>query len=698
MGKYDPWDPFFASVEGDDVTFTMAELEHVLGQVLPPSARRYQEWWASAQYYAKWVEHGFVASPDLSSERVRFRRREVRRRSIPGATEPALEPIGLERRFVLLGCVSEKRTTPAAAKDLYISALWQKRRSYAESTRQPWAILSAEHGLVMPETVLAPYDRSLKDEPAEYRKRWSQQVSSAVIEQCRKLGISAVEVHAGSAYLENGLIATLNQAEIHVLWPLRGKRIGEQLAWYGSQSTGQRTSPAASAEDPASPPSAEVAEQLEGTGDMPFILSMAAIGPFEFRWPDAVESFDRGWEGEVETRGHRSTFRHGLGGQVVYGANRVHTVTWLDGNPTVEGVAADDYPASRAMLSRIKRPDGSMARSPSEVPPSYLGFHVVDQRAEIDAPYSPSGMAVKIRVDDVPAWINHAVLRMTGKAQKGDSRPTTAAKVPIEDDAKAPLEPLSNGHKRAVAQALVDFAPAAAEIAGDIAGPSFASHADANRLLVEDPFAFLLAVIADYQIPAERAWALPYLLKQRLGHLDLHRMLAEPDAVAEAVARRPSLHRYVNNVPSYFIEACRIVLDRYGGNAGRIWANEPTAIEVQTRLQLFPGISQKKAAMAVEILERDFGVPIRDMQGSDIAFDVHIRRVFLRSGLAEVDDQDHMIDAARHHWPERPGLLDLPAWVIGRNWCRPRDPDCGSCPITSACAQRIDAAEGVRGA
>ena len=40
---------------------------------------------------------------------------------------------------------------------------------------------------------------------------------------------------------------------------------------------------------------------------------------------------------------------------------------------------------------------------------------------------------------------------------------------------------------------------------------------DANRLLVEDPFAFLVGVIVDYQMPAERAWSLPYKLKQRLG-------------------------------------------------------------------------------------------------------------------------------------------------------------------------------------
>ena len=251
---------------------------------------------------------------------------------------------------------------------------------------------------------------------------------------------------------------------------------------------------------------------------------------------------------------------------------------------------------------------------------------------------------------------------------------------------------------RIVAEALADFAPAAAELAGEVQGPTFDGNSEASQLLVDDPFAFLLAVVGDYQIPAERAWSLPYLLKERLGHLDPQRMLANPDAVCAAFVQKPALHRFVKTVPSYFLEACRIVLNRYEGDAGRIWGDEPSAEEVRSRLEDFPGIGQKKAAMAVEILERDFGVPIRDMQGSDIAFDVHIRRVFLRSGLAEVDDQVHMVEAARRHWPKRPGLLDLPAWVIGRTWCRPRDPECDACAISYACPRNIEAAAGVRGA
>jgi len=44
-----------------------------------------------------------------------------------------------------------------------------------------------------------------------------------------------------------------------------------------------------------------------------------------------------------------------------------------------------------------------------------------------------------------------------------------------------------------------------------------------------------------------------------------------------------------------------------------------------------------------------------------------------------------MVVAARALYPDRPGALDLPAWDIGRRWCRPAAPDCPACPLNRAC-------------
>jgi endonuclease III len=59
--------------------------------------------------------------------------------------------------------------------------------------------------------------------------------------------------------------------------------------------------------------------------------------------------------------------------------------------------------------------------------------------------------------------------------------------------------------------------------------------------------------------------------------------------------------------------------------------------------------------------------------------------VFVRTGLSESDSIDDIVRAARQLHPERPGELDVPAWLIGRSWCRPRSPKCSSCPISWAC-------------
>lgn len=216
--------------------------------------------------------------------------------------------------------------------------------------------------------------------------------------------------------------------------------------------------------------------------------------------------------------------------------------------------------------------------------------------------------------------------------------------------------------------------------------------------MIDSPFAFLLAVIFDEGIVAERAWAAPYELQRRLGHLDPVRIVNDPDRVADAIRQPPMLQRFINTIPRWVVAASQRVITRYGGDAGQIWGDQPTADELAARLDAFEGIGQKKAAMAVEILERDLKVKIRNLNHTDIAYDVHVRRVFLRTGLADRDDRDHMIEAGRRLNPTRPGAIDFPMWPIGRRWCRPGVPLCSECPLFDVCPRLVDRAADVRSA
>jgi len=431
------------------------------------------------------------------------------------------------------------------------------------------------------------------------------------------------------------------------------------------------------------------------------VVRCEEAGPFDFRWwePGAgLEHFDRSWTCEAVQEGRIRHLRHGIGRRFAYGRERVHSVTWLDGQPVVEGVEADDYPSSRALLSAIKLPDRKLARRREDLPPAYERFPIVDHRAEIDAPYSRRALAVKIREDDLASWVALALLRariLGGPVPKKAPRTEAPARLAPPPAPTAPTrEPARQ--QAAVAAALLAYAASYSE-RDPGSRAELAPEREADDLVHDDPFAFLLGVIFDQGIPYQRAWQAPLELRRRLGHLDPTRLATDPEAVRRAVQVPTPLHRYVETVPRWVAAAAHKVATEFGGDAGRIWSDRPTARQLIDRLLTFDGIGLKKAAMAVEMLERDLGVPVREMGGSDIAYDVHVRRVFLRTGLAERDDEQHMIEVARALHPERPGALDDPVWRVGKLWCHASEPDCPDCPITEACPKLIDRARDVRG-
>src|SRR5690625_3660152 len=92
------------------------------------------------------------------------------------------------------------------------------------------------------------------------------------------------------------------------------------------------------------------------------------------------------------------------------------------------------------------------------------------------------------------------------------------------------------------------------------------------------------------------------------------------------------------------------------------------------------------ATMATNILARDFKIPLADYYSIDISVDVHVRRVFARLGLVSDDHSvEEIVYKARALNPQFPGLLDFPAWEIGRSWCRPEMPKCSECYMQSVC-------------
>jgi hypothetical protein len=119
------------------------------------------------------------------------------------------------------------------------------------------------------------------------------------------------------------------------------------------------------------------------------LVAVKELEPFDFRWPENIEWFERGWSFDVRIAEARFSGRHGIDAREVYGRMRVHTVTWIAGEVQVEGVEADDYPSSQALISRLRRPGRANAQTWEQIPAGYEGFEIVEHRREIDAPCSP---------------------------------------------------------------------------------------------------------------------------------------------------------------------------------------------------------------------------------------------------------------------------------------------------------------------
>lgn len=156
---------------------------------------------------------------------------------------------------ILIGCVSQKNTDPMPAKDLYRSELFRRRRLWAEASRRPWWIVSAEYGLVGPDQVVAPYDTRIGRLPADAKAKLADSIADDLERGLGSLAGKVLELHAGDEYVL-AIGPTLQRRGAQVFRPLQGLRIGEQLGWYGDHLGLERRTPGAppKARRPAAPP------------------------------------------------------------------------------------------------------------------------------------------------------------------------------------------------------------------------------------------------------------------------------------------------------------------------------------------------------------------------------------------------------------------------------------------------------------
>jgi endonuclease III len=219
----------------------------------------------------------------------------------------------------------------------------------------------------------------------------------------------------------------------------------------------------------------------------------------------------------------------------------------------------------------------------------------------------------------------------------------------------------------------------------------FSGNPDADDLMNDlrrHPHAFVFGCLVDRRVPAERAWELPAVLRDRLGGFEFERLAALGEADWLTVMRTPTpAHRMPETMATVLFRGTQRLADHYRGRASRIWASTPSSATLIRRFLEFYGIGPKIGNMAANILVRNFKVPLSDYRYVDISADVQVARVMARLGFVEEGaSTDVVIYAARELNPDFPGIFDLVLWEIGRTVCRPRNPDCDSCELSRWCS------------
>lgn len=144
------------------------------------------------------------------------------------------------KEICLVACAASKRVAPAAARDLYVSPLFEKSRDYAERAFDRWYILSAKHGLLRPDERTEPYDETLNRVKRDQRRQWADCVLRDLLRRTRPGDV--VTILAGRKYRDD-LVPRLQEHGREVRIPMEGLRIGEQLSWLNSalrQSCGSK--------------------------------------------------------------------------------------------------------------------------------------------------------------------------------------------------------------------------------------------------------------------------------------------------------------------------------------------------------------------------------------------------------------------------------------------------------------------------
>jgi uncharacterized HhH-GPD family protein len=134
----------------------------------------------------------------------------------------------------------------------------------------------------------------------------------------------------------------------------------------------------------------------------------------------------------------------------------------------------------------------------------------------------------------------------------------------------------------------------------------FTASDEANELIASDPMALLIGFALDQQVPVQKAFSGPLVLRERLGAIDVDTLAA---ADLEPIFRsKPALHRYPGSMAQRVHELAVHVRDRYDGDAARVWTDAQDSAELRANLGALPGFGEMKIKALGSVLAKRFDV------------------------------------------------------------------------------------------
>jgi uncharacterized HhH-GPD family protein len=136
----------------------------------------------------------------------------------------------------------------------------------------------------------------------------------------------------------------------------------------------------------------------------------------------------------------------------------------------------------------------------------------------------------------------------------------------------------------------------------------FTDDLKACKLLATDPFALLVGFAIDQQVTVQKAFAGPYVLKQRVGTLQPKKLAALD--LEEAFREQPAIHRFPGAMAGRVRELAAFVADEYGGKCERIWDEAKDADDLRRRIGALPGYGPMKITSLGAVLAKRFDVKV----------------------------------------------------------------------------------------